>query len=447
MSDAVGPASRIYVAGHRGMVGSALVRALRAAGYANLVTRTRRELDLTDQAAVGRFMRQAAPEYVFLAAAEVGGILANDTRRGDFLYRNLMIEANVLHAALRAGVRRLLFLGSSCIYPRDAPQPIPATALRTGPFEPTNEPYAIAKVAGLKLCEAFNAQHGTRYVALMPTNLYGPNDNFDLASSHMLPALLRKAHAAKQACAGRLRVWGSGTPRRELLYVDDLAAACVLCMERGIGEGVYNVGTGSDATVRELAELVMRVVGLDAELEFDPSKPDGMPRKVLDTRRIRALGWAPRYDLEDGVRRTYRWCLEHGAFDRATASARGGGMASRLTAPRRSAAGGGCGSCSRPTPASPTTARSPAWAGAGRPSSRPPATTCGFSRSPSTATASSAPWAPPARPICTSSTTTSRSGAAAGRGCRRAGCTCITSCGSGAPTGSRAGCAARCGST
>jgi GDP-L-fucose synthase len=313
-SDRIGQHSRIYVAGHRGMVGAALVRCLRAAGYANLVVRTRQELDLTDQAAVRRFMEHAQPDYVFLAAAKVGGIAANDTYRGDFIYENLAIETNVIHAALRAGVRRLMFLGSSCIYPRDCPQPIKEEYLLTGPFERTNEPYALAKVAGLKLCEAFNAQHGTRYVSVMPTNLYGPHDNFDPLTSHVLPALLRKAHFARLEAAQELAIWGSGTPRREFLHVDDLAGACVLLMERGAGEGVYNIGSGSDLTVRELAELIARVVGFDGRLVFDPGKPDGTPRKLLDIARVRSLGWQPRYGLEEGIRRTYRWCLERGVF-------------------------------------------------------------------------------------------------------------------------------------
>lgn len=316
-SDSIGRHSRIYVAGHRGMVGAALVRGLRAGGYANLVVRTRQELDLTDQAAVHRFMEHARPDYVFLAAAKVGGIAANDTYRGDFIYENLAIETNVIHAALRAGVPRLMFLGSSCIYPRDCPQPIKEEYLLTGPFERTNEPYAVAKVAGLKLCEAFNAQHGTRYVSVMPTNLYGPHDSFDPLTSHVLPALLRKAHLARLDGAQALTVWGSGTPRREFLHVDDLAGACVLLMERGAGEGLYNIGSGSDLTVRDLAELIARVVGFDGKLVFDPGKPDGTPRKLLDISRLRSLGWRPRYGLEEGIRLTYRWCLESGVFNLA----------------------------------------------------------------------------------------------------------------------------------
>ena len=321
-SSPIQPHSRIYVAGHRGMVGSALVRALRARGYANLITRTRQELDLTDQAAVRRFMERAEPDYVFLAAAKVGGILANATWRGDFIYQNLAIEINVIESALRAGVQRLMLLGSSCIYPRDCPQPIREEYLLTGPFEGTNEPYAIAKVAGLKLCEAFNAQYGTRFVGVMPTNLYGPHDNFDPVTGHVLPALLRRAHEARQEGAEALTLWGTGTPRREFLHVDDLAAACVMLMERDVGEGLYNVGSGSDVTIRELAGIIMRVTGFQGGVRFDASKPDGTPRKLLDASRMRALGWRPRHGLEDGIRLTYRWCLENGVFGRVAAEHR-----------------------------------------------------------------------------------------------------------------------------
>lgn len=309
--------SRIYVAGHRGMVGSALRRRLLARGYANIIARTREELDLTDQAAVHHFMEEAEPDYVFLAAARVGGIVANNTYRGDFIYENLVIATNVLHAALRAGVKGLMYLGSSCIYPRECPQPIKEEYLLTGPLEPTNEPYAVAKVAGVKLCEAFNAQYGTRYVAVMPTNLYGPNDNFDLTTAHVLPALLHKAHVAKQEGRDTFTVWGSGRPRREFLYVDDLADACILLMERRIGEGIYNIGAGTDLTVKELAETVMRVVGFEGKLVFDASKPDGTPRKLLDASRMHALGWRPRYGLEEGIRLAYQWCLDNGVFEHA----------------------------------------------------------------------------------------------------------------------------------
>lgn len=312
-------AARIYIAGHRGMVGSALRRRLLGKGYSSLITRRRSELDLTDQRAVDRFMNEAAPDYVFLAAARVGGILANDTYRADFIYENLAIAVNVIHAAFRANVKGLLFMGSSCIYPRGCPQPIREEYLLTGPLERTNEPYAIAKLAGVKMCEAFNAQYGTRYMSIMPTNLYGPNDNFDLATSHVLPALLRKAHVAKRKGAKTLTLWGSGRPRREFLHVDDLADACILLMEQRVEDGIYNVGAGIDLTVQELAETVMRVVGYEGRLKFDRTKPDGTPQKLLDVSRIRARGWRARYGLEEGIRLTYEWCLENDVFERAEA--------------------------------------------------------------------------------------------------------------------------------
>jgi GDP-L-fucose synthase len=301
----VGKRTRIYVAGHLGMAGSAIVRRLRTGGYENLLLRTRAELDLLDQAAVRSWMRSARPEYVFLAAGKVGGIVANDRERGAFLYENLLIEANIIHAAREAEVGGLLFLGSSCIYPRDCPQPIREEYLLTGPLEQTNEPYAIAKIAGVKLCESYNRQYGTRFVALMPTNMYGPNDNYDLETSHVLGALLRKAHEAKSRGERRLVVWGSGTPRREFLHADDLADACVFLMERGIGEGLYNVGTGTDVSIRELAELILQAVGLDGEIALDRSKPDGTPRKLLDVSRMKALGWSARIDLQAGIRGAY----------------------------------------------------------------------------------------------------------------------------------------------
>ena len=311
--------SRIYVAGHRGMVGSTLVRRLRARGYANLILRTRQELDLSDPAAVSRFMERTEADYVFLAAARVGGILANDTYRGEFIYQNLTVQTNVIHAAMRAGVKRLMFLGSSCIYPRDCPQPIREEYLLGGPLERTNEPYAVAKIAGIKMCEAYNAQYGTRYVSVMPTNLYGPNDNYDAATAHVLPALLRKAHLAKEEGADRLEVWGSGKPRREFLHVNDMADACIHLMERDIGEGIYNIGSGTDVTIRELAEITARVTGFEGRLAFDAGKPDGTPRKLLDIGRMRALGWQPRIGLEEGIRSTYRHCLENEVFGLAEA--------------------------------------------------------------------------------------------------------------------------------
>ncbi|MBN9459613.1 MAG: GDP-L-fucose synthase [Burkholderiales bacterium] len=297
--------ARIYVAGHLGMVGSAITRRLADAGYANVVTRTHAQLDLLDQRTVRCFLDEVRPDYVFVAAARVGGIHANNTMRADFIYQNLVIETNVIEAAFRAGVRRLMFLGSSCIYPRDCPQPIREEYLLTGPLEPTNEPYAVAKIAGIKLCEAFNAQHGTRYVSVMPTNLYGPGDNYDLATSHVLPALIRKAHEARERADDKLAVWGSGRPRREFLYVDDLADACVFLMEHDYSGNLLNIGTGKDVTICELATTVMRCVGLEAELMFDPDKPDGTPRKLLDVSGIRNLGWEARTSLEEGIRKTY----------------------------------------------------------------------------------------------------------------------------------------------
>jgi len=298
-------AAKIYVAGHLGMVGSAIVRRLRAGGYEHLVTRTHAELDLQDQRAAFNFLAREKPDFIFAAAARVGGILANNTHRAEFLYQNLVMEANLIHGAWLAGVRRLLFLGSSCIYPRDCPQPIREEYLLSGPLEQTNEPYAIAKIAGLKLCEAYNRQYGTAYAAVMPTNLYGPNDNYDLSNSHVLPALLRKAHEARLRGDGRLVVWGSGTPRREFLHVDDLADACVFLMERDEPQALCNVGTGTDVSIRELAETIMDVVGFSGELVFDTGKPDGTPRKLLDVSRLARLGWRARTGLRDGIEQTY----------------------------------------------------------------------------------------------------------------------------------------------
>jgi len=297
--------SRIFVSGHRGMVGSAIVRRLHAAGYADVLTRSRDELDLLDQRAVHAFLAEQRPDYLFIAAAKVGGIQANNLYRADFLYQNLQIEANLIEGAHRAGVQRLMFLGSSCIYPRDCPQPIKEEYLLTGPLEPTNEPYAIAKIAGIKLCEGYNRQYGRQYVSVMPTNLYGPNDNYDLASSHVLPALIRKAHEAKIRGDEEYVVWGSGTPRREFLYVDDLADACVHLMERDYDGPLVNIGTGEDVTIRELAETVMQVIGFNGRIVFDTSKPDGTPRKLLDVSRLAALGWRARTALREGILRSY----------------------------------------------------------------------------------------------------------------------------------------------
>jgi len=294
--------AKIYVAGHRGMVGSAIVRNLKSKGYGSIITRSHQELDLLDQAAVNTFMQEEKPDYLFLAAAKVGGIQANNVYRADFIYENLMIEANVIHAAHVAGVNRLLFLGSSCIYPRDCRQPIKEEYLLTGPLETTNEPYALAKIAGIKLCESFNRQYGRKYVSVMPTNLYGPNDNYDLNSSHVLPALLRKAYEARQRGDSQLEVWGSGKPMREFLYVDDMADACVFVMENeDIEDSIYNVGSGTDVTIRELAETIMKVVGFKGEIVFDATKPDGTPRKLLEVSRLKALGWSAQTPLELGI--------------------------------------------------------------------------------------------------------------------------------------------------
>ncbi len=301
--------AKIFVTGHRGMVGSALVRRLQAGGYTNIITRSRQELDLLSQAAVQQFLADEQPDYIFIAAAKVGGIHANNTYRADFIYQNLMIEANLIHGAHLAGVQRLMFLGSSCIYPRDCPQPIKEEYLLTGALEFTNEPYAIAKIAGIKLCEAYNAQYGRQYVSVMPTNLYGPNDNYDLATSHVLPALLRKAHEAKLRGDDELVVWGSGTPRREFLYVDDLADACVFLMERGYAGSLLNIGTGQDVTIRELAETIMDVVGFAGRIVFDEDKPDGTMRKVLDVSKLAGAGWQRGTALNQGIRLTYNHWL------------------------------------------------------------------------------------------------------------------------------------------
>jgi GDP-L-fucose synthase len=302
------------------MVGSALVRRLHAGGYANLLTRSHAELDLTDQRAVHACLAAERPDYLFIAAAKVGGIQANNEQRAEFLYQNLMIEANLIHGAHLAGVQRLMFLASSCIYPRDAAQPITEDALLTGPLEQTNEPYAIAKIAGVKLAESYSRQYGRQYASVMPTNLYGPNDNYDLATSHVLPALIRKAHEARlrgeEGEGGELVVWGSGAPRREFLYVDDLADACVHLMERGYDGPLVNIGCGQDVSIRELAETVMEVVGCKATIRFDTSKPDGTPRKRLDVSRLAALGWRARTPLREGIARAYSGFRDPGLRDR-----------------------------------------------------------------------------------------------------------------------------------
>jgi GDP-L-fucose synthase len=300
------PDAKIFVAGHRGMVGSAIVRRLQAKGYTHIITRSRSELNLLNQQEVHDFIHAEKPDYIYIAAAKVGGINANNIYRAEFLYQNLIIEANLIHAAHEAGVQQLMFLGSSCIYPKLAPQPLKEDYLLTGPLEQTNEPYAIAKIAGIKLCEAYNHQYGRQYISVMPTNLYGPNDNYDLNNSHVLPALIRKAHEAKQRGDKALVVWGSGTPMREFLYADDLADACVYLMEQGYDGPLVNIGTGTDVTIRELAETVVKVVGFEGDLTFDASKPDGTPRKLMDVSRLAGLGWQASTGLEQGIGLAYQ---------------------------------------------------------------------------------------------------------------------------------------------
>lgn len=300
---------RIYVAGHRGLVGSALVRRLRLDGFSDLLVRSRQGLDLTDPTAVRAFFDRERPRYVFLAAARVGGILANSRSPADFLRENLAIELNVIDAAHRYGATKLLFLGSSCIYPKHAPQPIKEEYLLTGPLEPTNEAYAVAKIAGIELCRAYQRQHGARFISVMPTNLYGPGDNFDLETSHVVPALIRKFHEATVAGSSTVQIWGTGTPRREFMHVDDLASACLFLMNVYEGPDIVNVGVGEDVSIRDLARSVARIVGYTGEIVFDPSKPDGTPRKLLDTSALSSLGWKPTIGLEEGLESTYRWFL------------------------------------------------------------------------------------------------------------------------------------------
>jgi GDP-L-fucose synthase len=307
--------SRIYIAGHRGLVGSAIVRKLEAEGYSNIVTRVRTELDLLDQRGVNQFFADVKPEYVFVAAARVGGIYANSTKQADFLYENLMIAANVIHAAAEQGTEKLLFLGSSCVYPKNAPLPIAETSLMTGPAEPTNEGYAVAKIAGMKLCEMFQRQYGKRFISAMPTNLYGPRDNFHPTDSHVIPGMMRRFHEAKRAGAESVSVWGTGTAKREFLHVDDLADALYLLMMQYEEPMTVNVGTGEDCTIAELAQLMKETTGFQGEIRFDTTKPDGMPRKVLDVHRIRSLGWAPRHTLREGLADVYRWAQENGVFE------------------------------------------------------------------------------------------------------------------------------------
>lgn len=303
--------AKVYVAGHRGMVGSAIVRALQAQGFGNVVTRTSAELDLRNQAAVNAFFAEEEPDYVFLAAAKVGGILANDTYPADFIYDNLVIETNIIHAAFRQRAKKLLFLGSTCIYPKLAPQPLKEEYLLSGPLEPTNEWYAVAKIAGIKLCQAYRKQHGCDFISAMPTNLYGPGDNYDLEKSHVIPAMLRKMHEARVGGADRVTLWGSGTPLREFLHVDDLADALLFLMAGYSGESHVNVGVGNDLTIRELAEMMRDVVGFQGELVFDRSKPDGTPRKLVDTTLINRLGWHAKINLKQGLEEAYSWYIEN----------------------------------------------------------------------------------------------------------------------------------------
>jgi GDP-L-fucose synthase len=305
--------ARIFVAGHRGLVGSAIIRRLRGAGFDNLQVATRDQLDLRDQAAVNYWFRANRPEYAFLVAGTVGGILANSTRPAEFLYDNMMIHATVVHAAYLYGVKRLLYLGSSCIYPRECPQPMTEEYLLSGPLESTNEPYALAKITGIKLCQSYRKQYGCDFIAAMPTNLYGPNDNFDLASSHVLPAMIRKFHEAKTDGRTEVVIWGTGTPRREFLHVDDLADACLFLMQHYDEPEHINVGTGDDLSIRELASLVGEVVHPTARLVFDTEKPDGTPQKLLDVGRLHRLGWRHRISLKDGIAETYRWFVANAA--------------------------------------------------------------------------------------------------------------------------------------
>jgi GDP-L-fucose synthase len=335
--------SRIFVAGHRGLVGSAIVRKLQSEGYNNLALRTHRELDLVNQAEVSRFFETERPEYVFLAAAKVGGILANNTYPAEFIYENLSIQSNVIHASYKAGVKKLLFLGSSCIYPRECSQPMKEEYLLSGKLEPTNEPYAIAKIAGIRMCQSYNRQYGTKFVSVMPTNAYGSGDNFDLETSHALPALIRKFHEAKLKAvevrgmrleaktktkgvasnlkrsdpptsnASSVTIWGTGNPRREFLHVDDLADACVFLMKNYDESEMINIGVGKDISIRELAELIKEIVGFDGEIRYDTSKPDGTPRKLLDVSRLESLGWRSRISLREGIEKTYQWYVKEGA--------------------------------------------------------------------------------------------------------------------------------------
>lgn len=299
--------SKIFVAGHKGLVGSAITRTLQKQGYTNLIIKTRQELDLLDKIAVKNFFEAEKPEYVFLAAAKVGGIMANSTFPADFIYQNLVVQNNVIHNAYLSKVKKLLFLGSSCIYPRECPQPIKESYLMTGKLEPTNEAYAVAKIAGIKLCQAYNKQHGTNFISLMPTNLYGPNDNFDLINSHVLPALIRKFHEAKNEKNKEVILWGTGLPKREFLHVDDLAAACLFLMNKYNDSEIINVGTGKDIAIKELAEIIQKIIGYKGNIVWDSTKPDGMPRKLLDVNKINSLGWKQQTPMDIGIKNTYEW--------------------------------------------------------------------------------------------------------------------------------------------
>ncbi len=303
--------ARIYIAGHKGLVGSALVRALVHDGYTTIITKTRQELDLLDRDAVATFFETEKPEYVFLAAAKVGGIMANKTAPADFIRENLLIETNVIDAAFRHSVTKLLFLGSSCIYPKHAPQPIKEEYLLTGPLEPTNDAYAIAKIAGIIMCQSYHRQHGSNFISVMPTNLYGPYDNFDLATSHVLPALIRRFHEAKKQGSESITLWGSGTPRREFLHVDDLAAACLHLMRAYNEPEIVNIGTGDDVTIKELAETIATIVGYQGTIDWDTTKPDGTPRKLLDVSKLKSLGFTPHISLSEGIETTYSWYQAH----------------------------------------------------------------------------------------------------------------------------------------
>ena len=298
--------SKIYIAGHRGMVGSAIMRCLQKAGHENIITRTSSELDLRNQQLVNEFFETERPEYVFLAAAKVGGIMANNTYRADFIYENIMIEANIIHAAYATGVKKLMFLGSSCIYPKMAPKPLKEDYLLTGLLEPTNEPYAIAKIAGIKMCDAYRDQYGCNFISVMPTNLYGPNDNYDLQNAHVLPSLVRKFHEAKLANTPAVTIWGTGTPMREFLHADDLAEACCYLMENYNEAGLVNIGTGEDVTIAALAQMIKEVVGFEGAIVYDHTKPDGTPRKLMDVSKLTGLGWKYKIGLREGLERVYR---------------------------------------------------------------------------------------------------------------------------------------------